>query len=85
MKQSIRDGEDENFTIDIMKEEIEWILNDRDPSLEPEILDYLGGILAKVEEPLDGDEQETLQSTLEHFLNPAECQAFLSVLSQTHH
>lgn len=64
-----------------MKQEIQNILNNHDPALEPEILEYLGSILDDVSEPLDEDERETLQTTLEQFLNPSDCEVILAMFS----
>ncbi len=65
-----------------IQERIRNILQDHQPALEPEILEYLESLLEGVEESSDEDERETIQSTLDQFLNEAECESIRSLLSQ---
>lgn len=66
-----------------IQKQIQTVLQDHQPTLEPEILDYLQSLLDGIEEVPDADERETLQSTFYEFLNEQECKYIHSLLSQT--
>lgn len=67
----------------MMNSDIRTILQEHDPPLEVEIQDYLEALLNDTNGPLDGDEMEDLQSTLEQFLNASTSHSILAILAKS--
>jgi len=68
-----------------IQQQIQRILQNHQPPLESEILEYLESFLEGMEEFPDEDERETIHSTLSEFLNPSECESIHSLLLETSH